>query len=393
MARFAGDTVASSMRLAPVAFSSLFLAACAAEPAPPPAHPVPPVNVNMPPTIVTTKDVGTEDDLRKKGEKALLEQRWQDAIDAYKALLAADPTGPRAGEYMFSLATAQEGLQDRTAARDSFLQLANKYPTSPNARAALLRAATLDAFLEDWPALAAIGDTILARSDLTDIDRMVGLGARGLANVELGKDSDASKDINDGLDLADQHHYGSADVLPVAVAQLRFALGELRRVRSEQIHFVPLPADFVEKLEERCGGILDAQDAYAVAVRSVDAHWASMAGYRVGAMYRNLHKDLMEIPPPKNLKTEKQRQEFFAFMHLRYRNILQRGLKQIDQTIALGERMADTSPWLQRAREAKTEMETALADEKAQMDKLPFTEKEMQEAIDTLKKQAGAGGF
>jgi hypothetical protein len=80
-------------------------------------------------------------------------------------------------------------------------------------------------------------------------------------------------------------------------------------------------------------------------------------------------------------------------MHLRYRNILQRGLKQIDQTIALGERMADTSPWLARAREAKAEMETAIADEKAQMDKMPFSEKEMEAAIEKLKKQSGGGGF
>jgi hypothetical protein len=115
-----------------------------------------------------------------------------------------------------------------------------------------------------------------------------------------------------------------------------------------------------------------------------------MAGYRVGAMYRNLHKDLMQIPPPKPLKNEKERQVFYAFMHVRYRNILQRGLKQIDQTIALGERMADTSPWLMRAREEKAEMETALADEKAQMEKMPFTEKEMEAAIEGLKKEAAA---
>jgi hypothetical protein len=275
------------------------LLACAEEPLPPPVHPTAPVNVSMPPTIVTTKDVGSEDDLRKKGEKAILEQKWQDAVDAYKALLAADPNGPHAGEYMFALASAQEGLQDRAAARDSFLRLASKFPTAPTARVALLRAATLDAFLEDWPALAAIGDAILARQDLNDLDRMVGLGARALANVELGKGTLAAKDINDGLDLADQHHYGgTGDLLPVAVAQLRFAQAESFRMKSEQIHFVPLPPNFVEMLEARCGWILQAQDAYAIAVRSVDAHWASMAGYRVGAMYRSLHTDLMEIPPP-----------------------------------------------------------------------------------------------
>ena len=92
---------------------------------------------------------------------------------------------------------------------------------------------------------------------------------------------------------------------PSPSPQLRFALGELRRVRSERSSFDPLPADFLDKLEERCGGLLEAQAAYALAVRSIDPHWAAMSGYRVGEMYRVLHRDLMQIPPPARSKTDK----------------------------------------------------------------------------------------
>jgi hypothetical protein len=251
----------------------------------------------------------------------------------------------------------------------------------------LVRAASLDAYLEDWTALAGIGDMLLARGDLEDIDRIVALGSRGLARVELGEDAGASKDILDGLELADQMHYGARDVLPVAVAQLRFALGELRRLRSERISFEPLPPDFVEKLEERCGGLLEAQESYAMAVRSIDPHWAAMSGYRVGEMYRKLHRDLMQIPPPAASKTEKQKQMFFAFMHVRYRILLEKGLRELDQTIALGERTSDSSAWIQRARDAKAEMDVALADEKAQIAKMPFTEAEVNAALDLLQKK------
>jgi hypothetical protein len=184
-----------------------------------------------------------------------------------------------------------------------------------------------------------------------------------------------------------QLHYGARDVLPVAVAQLRFALGELRRIRSEHIQFDPLPPDFLDKLEERCGGLLEAQAAYAMAVRSIDPHWAAMSGYRVGEMYRVLHRDLMQIPPPATSKTPRQKQIFYAFMHVRYRVLLEKGLREIEQTVALGERTADTSPWVRRAHEARDEMQTALADEKAQIDKMPFTEAEVNEALDLLKKK------
>jgi tetratricopeptide (TPR) repeat protein len=385
-------------------------AALPAAPAGPPDH------IDAAPRIGTADDLATEAELATRGEQALLEQRWNDAAAVYRLLVAADPTRPRASGYMFDLGLSLEGLGQRPDARDTFLDLARRFPQGPKARASLLRAATLDAYLEDWSALEAIGEELLARPDIEDLERIVALGARGLARVERMEaqgsapafgpapapvperspvdpslDVRASGDILEGLDLSDRFHYGDRDVLPVAIAQLRFALGELRRVRSERITFEPLPADFVVKLDERCAGLLEAQAAYSQAVRSVDPHWAAMSGYRVGEMYRHLHRDLMRIPPPPTSKTERQKEIFFAFMHVRYRVLLEKGLREIEQTVALGERTQDSSTWISRAREALAEMQTALADEKAQIEKMPFTEEEIAKALDLLGKKAAKG--
>ncbi len=340
------------------------------------------------PRIVTTDDVTTEAELAERGEKAILEGRWLDAVRAYRTLVAASSDRPRAAEYLFDLGLALEGTQERAAARDAFLDVARRFPNGSQARVALIRAATLDAYLEDWEALGAIGDTLLARVDLEDVDRIVALGARGLARVELGNDTTAFRDVLDGLELGDQRHYGARDVLPVAIAQLRFALGEIRRVRSERIRFDPLPIDFLDELDARCAGLLSAQEAYGLAVRSVDPHWAAMAGYRVGAMYRALHRDLMQIPAPARSKTDRQKKIFYAFMHVRYRVLLEKGLREIDQTIALGERTSDSSTWIERAREAKEEMQAALTEEEAQIAAMPFTEAEIKSALDLLQKKA-----
>jgi tetratricopeptide (TPR) repeat protein len=373
------------------AWLAVVCAACTApsRPAPATATVASALHINAEERIVTAGEITTEAELSGRAERALMEQRWQDAVDAYRTLVAADQAGPRASQYAFDLGLALEGLGKRGEARDAFLELAHRFPDGPRARAALMRAASLDAYLEDWTALAAIGQALLTRGDLDDIDRIVALGARGLARVELGEDGRASKDILDGLELADQLHYGARDVLPVAVAELRFALGELRRTRSERITFDPLPIDFTEKIEERAGGLLEAQAAYAMAVRSIDPHWAAMAGYRVGTMYRALHRDLMQIPPPPTSKTERQKQMFYAFMHMSYRILLEKGLRELEQTVALGERTADSSEWIQRARSAREEMRTALADERAQIDKMPFTEAEVKMALGLLKRKTG----
>jgi hypothetical protein len=381
-----GNRAGAGARHAIAAFALVLLGplACTAPmvaraPAPPPLH------IDALARIVTADDVSTVGELEARGEQALLEQRWRDAAEAFRLLVQADPMGPRASEHLFDLGLSLEGLEDRAGARDAFIDLAKRFPEGPRARTALVRAATLDAYLEDWPALQAIGDALLARPDAEDIDRVVGLGSRGLARVEQGDvEKQASADIYDGLDLSDRYHYGARDVLPVAVAQLRFALGELRRVRSERIGFDPLPPDFLDKLDERCAGLLEAQAAYTQAVRSVDPHWATMSGYRVGEMYRRLHHDLMQIPPPARSKTERQKQIFFAFMHVRYRVLLEKGLQELDQTVALGERTQDSSSWISRAKEARAEMQTALADEKAQIDQMPFTEAEIQKALELL---------
>jgi hypothetical protein len=216
----------------------------------------------------------------------------------------------------------------------------------------------------------------------------MGLGARGLGRVEQGRDLQASPDVLDGLDLADRTHYAAGNVLPVAVAQLRFALAEMRKIQSERIKFVPVPDDFLDKLERRSTLLLQAQASYADTVRSVDPHWAAMAGYRVGEMYRNYHRDVADIPAPAQAKTVKQKQIFYAFMHIRYRNLLLKGITQLEQTIALGDRIGDKSSWIERARTAKAEMDRAIAEEKETIAKFPFTEEHVQKALEELLARA-----
>lgn len=370
-----------------IAVSLLATGSCARLPVSPRA----PITIQAEARIVTPEEVTTEPDLAARAARALVEQRWREAARDYGTLVLAEPDGPLVSEYLFHLGLALEGCQERARARDTFLDLSRRFPGSPRSRAALVRAATLDAYLEDWRALEAIGDSLIAETGADDIERLVALGARGLGRVELGDDHGASPDILDGLELADRLHYGARDVLPVAVAELRFALGELRRIRSERIVFAPLAPDFRDEdflgpLDRRCAGLLEAQSAYAQAVRSVDSHWAAMAGYRVGEMYRALHDDLMRVSPQAS-KSETQKKMFYAFMHVRYRVLLEKGLREIDQTLALGKRIADSSLWMDRARGARAEMLAALDDERAQIAAMPFTEAEVQEALSLLEKK------
>jgi tetratricopeptide (TPR) repeat protein len=361
---------------------------CATATAPLPPAPVPPAPTVLAPQIFSPRVAGTPRELFARGEAALLGQRWREAVDAFGALLAGDPDGPNTPAALLDLGLAYEAQNQRESARDRYHELATRFPSDPNARTALTNACAIHAYLEEWTALVETATTLLARADLDDIDRMTGLGARGLGEVELGKTDRAARDIQDGLDIVERNHYGALNRLPVPAAQLRFALGELRRARSEEISLTPLSAtadDFLPKMDARCSLLLSAQNAYADAIRAVDPHWAAMSGYRIGEMYRRLHHDLMEIPPVARAKTERDKQLHFGMMHVRYRVLLEKGVEMMNRTLALAQKTADTSPWIHRTEEAKEEMDRAIEDEKAQIASLPFTEEELRRALEILQ--------
>ena len=167
-----------------------------------------------------------------------------------------------------------------------------------------------------------------------------------------------------------------------------FALGEVRRAEGEALVFTPMPDDFGAVLERRCQRLLDAQMAYSDAMRARDAHWSAMAGYRVGQLYQQLHRDVMHIAPPVQAKTLRQKQLFEGAMRLRYRVLLEKGLTMMSGTLKMAERTGESSAWVGRAREARQELELALQDEATAMKKLPFTEEELQAALDKLKGEA-----
>jgi tetratricopeptide (TPR) repeat protein len=357
----------------------------------------PPKHVDAPNTIIGTRVEGTSKELLAKGENALLAQRWQEAVDAFEAVIAGDPAAANDPRVLYDLGLAYEGLGDREKARTRYREVSRRFPTDAIAKHALAREASLDAYLEDWVALGEVGATILARTDIDPAEKMLGLGARALARLQAKDETGASRDIHDGLDLIDEHRYGMTGQLPVAAAMLKFANGELRRMRSEKISLNPPGDDFLQKLEARCALLLEAQAAYADAIRSIDLHWAAMSGYRVGEMYRTLHHHLMLIPPTASkAKTESDRQLFYAIMHVRYRVLLEKGVEMMKRTLALGDRIARetgtplASAWMKRAEAAKADMERAIEDEKAVIAKYPYTEEEVQKALEILKKKMDA---
>ncbi len=216
---------------------------------------------------------------------------------------------------------------------------------------------------------------------------MLGYGARAIKKAQDKDDIGGLRDTNEGLEIMDRTHYGSTGRLPVPAAQLRFALAEVRRVKSEKIALKPVTDDFLIKMEIRCQGLLDAQSAYADAIRSTDPIWAKMSGVRVGEMYRVLHEELMTIPPDR-AKNESDKNLFYAIMHVRYRVLVEKGMEMMTRTIDFAKKTDDESAWVTRARDTRERMQKSLDEEKTILASLPYTEAEVERTLEMMKERA-----
>ena len=57
------------------------------------------------------------------------------------------------------------------------------------------------------------------------------------------------------------------------------------------------------------------------------------------------------------------------------------------RTLELATKTSDASTWTKRAEASRKEIDLALEEEKAQIKKNPFTEEELQKALDVLQKK------
>src|SRR5438309_1559502 len=233
----------------------------------------------------------------------LLGGRALEAAKIFDRIAQADGASEIAPIALFNAGVSWEQAGDRDAALVRFRSTADRYPAGDVGKWAIIRSVRIHAYLEQWSQLSAMSDLLLSRPDLIDIEKLEALGAKALAVVEAGDADAAEKLIAKGRDIVELLRLGEGGKLPLEVAQIHFALGEVRKLRSESITFAPMPPNFADALERRCQGLLDAQSAYSDAMRSYDAHWAAMSGYRVGELYQRLHRDVMSIPPPRTAGT------------------------------------------------------------------------------------------
>jgi tetratricopeptide (TPR) repeat protein len=342
-------------------------------------------HAQLPRTVITP---GSATDIPELFRQATAEgqaKHYQTAAQLFERAFTLDPDGPLADKSLFESAEMYDVNGSHEDALSRYEQVARRFPRSDLDRVARVRALRLLMYLEQYERAGELAELTAAKyKDLLSFDQLAVLSAQALARLAVNDDTQAELAIGKARDIIERENLDGAGRVPAELAPVYFGLGELRRIRAERIHFVPVPVNFGAALEQRCQLLLDAQSAYSDAMRAYDSHWSAMAGYRVGELYQKLHDELVQVPAPKAADTERRRQLFEGAMRLRYSILLDKAKSMLDHTVAMADRTGEQSPWVLKSRQARDAILQATQAEQAALARLPYTREQLQAALDSF---------
>ena len=346
----------------------------------------------VPATIISPEGAADVDELFSAGQTSLRQGEPERAALTFDRILEHDPEGPLAARALFQSALAHEADGDLEGAAVRFEQVERRYPGTERSVDALIRALRVRLHLEQWPAAGELGAHYLERYPQGPVlGRLLGYAARSLSSLAAQRNDEAEYFAAKGLGIVDALALDRAGRIPRDLAVLYFASGEARRSRAEQARLSGDVREFAARLEQRCQLLLSAQSAYSDAMRAYDAHWSTIAGYRVAELYERLHGELMEIPMPRD-GSPRQRLLFEGAMRLRYSVLLGKATAMIEHTLAMAARTGESSEWVRRSERARDALAAQEVKEREALARLPFTREDLQRALDDLATRAAAQG-
>ncbi|HEX5099476.1 MAG TPA: hypothetical protein VFV94_08260 [Polyangiaceae bacterium] len=346
--------------------------------------PVPTTDVSR--IVVTPTETASLEEIFEAGHQAAAREDYRQAAAYFDRVAKLEPGGALAPEALFLAGEAHDILHEHAAALERYEAVVDHFPRHPRAPEAATRGVRLSLYEEDWAWAGRFADRALERvNELGALQQIAVYAGKALASVSQGDDVHASGFVERGRNVVEQRGLDLAGRLPIELAPLYYALGEVRRVRAERIHLDGTET-FAARMEARCQLILDAQSAYSDSWRAYDPHWSLLSGVRVGELYDNLHRELMgTMKPPASADTDDRRLLYYGATRLLYSVLLEKAHGMLDHTLTMAEREHERSPWVERARTTLAGIREAEQAEAESLARLPYTRAELEEALTRIR--------
>lgn len=340
----------------------------------------------LPTTIVSSGGVQDVEELLREADAALARESYADAARLYARAGANDVVGNYRRRAWIGEGEAFDLLGDSEGALRAYERAAALGPPGRETDSLLIRSTRLLTFLERYREAEARARTV-ALEGRAPMEQVALLAARALGALESDREQDAERDVSAARALLDPLGIEHLDKIPLDVAALSFAQGELLRRQAARVRFDPLPTDFAQALENRCSLLLQAQGFYSESMRAQSAHYSAMAGVRVAQLYQELHEELMRVPLPKAANTDQRKALVQGALRLRYSILLTKATAMLTRTLEMVERTGEGKSWAIKAREALDRLNEAKEQEEAALRTLPYSRAQLEQALQDLSQR------
>jgi tetratricopeptide (TPR) repeat protein len=304
---------------------------------------------------------------------ALDADQYDRALGLYDRMVSSFPDSRLVPPAMFNAGLALEGKRDLVAAVARYLDIARRWPATRLALDAHIRAAAALAQLSRWSDALRALDEVASRGDLSDADRIELHARRGYVLVESRRYAEAERALNAAIELAPRVPRVPRDRRLAGdsfVAMARYYLGDIARRQSAAVRLRLPEAQLERDIEERARIVLVAQRRFEDTIRVGNLHWATAAGYQLGALQEEMWRALIGAPVPPRLTVEEAKL-YIAEVRALARAHLEKALAAHQMNVRVAEHNSTPTPWSESSRLRVSEIRKVLADATSGASRLP----------------------
>ena len=299
-------------------------------------------------------------DLFNRATELLNQKKCREAVELYDRVSKEFANGGYASAALYNAGLCLQALGDFGSAAERFSALRERYPESPDRQDASFQLAEVLVQLSRWPETQAVADELLARNDLSSDERLEAMARRSQALLGAQQFDDAERYARGALSFYRTRPAEDPIKDDFFAAACNYVLAETFRQREQGMAFPEGLEPQKQVLLRRAELLLEAQREYfnTISLNNLDNyHWAAAAGYRIGGMYDELWRAIMEAPVPKHLPPEGHaiyHQELASLI----KPLIRHAIRYWELTQLFIERTGIQTPW---ADKIKTDLERVRA--------------------------------
>ena len=210
--------------------------------------------------------------------------------------------------------------------------------------------------------------------------RIRALTHAGICKVEMGRLGPAEIDLRMALELHRKEERRATErINDYWPAQAQFFVGEIYRLHFEAVQLEAV--DDIDKLgqelEYKAQLLLSAQGHYLRAIRMGNTHWGTAAGQRVGGLYETLYDQMTNSPVPAGMD-EHQASLYRGLLRRKVRVLVQKAISVYERTLSTAERVGVRSGFIEQTQASLDRMKEVLLADAARDEAEGITDDDLQ---------------